>query len=404
MDTQRIESLAEMMEREGYSALLCRLPQYVVLLTGYQPILGNTFCIATRSGSGQVEFRIATPKDEQNRLPGDLAVEIQAYAEETMESISTTLPAVREPLEALFRSAGLGTGAVIGYESDRSPVATAYTQVGFPGEGTLALLRELAPDARLRDATHALDTLTARKTARELDAIRRAEAVARQGFEAARSVIRPGATEPEVATAAYGAVLAAGHAVPGARHVMAFVHVMAGARAADAYKAYNLTSNATLQRGNTVTVQMEVAIDGYYAELTRAFFVERVDDEWRRAHAACLAAHDAALKVIRDGTTGRAADAAARDVMRQAGFGDEFKHGLGHGFGFQAINHAAEPILHPASTSTLREGMVHNMEPAVYIEGKGGIRLNDNVAVHRDGNELLSASLPRDLDWLVVES
>lgn len=70
--------------------------------------------------------------------------------------------------------------------------------------------------------------------------------------------------------------------------------------------------------------------------------------------------------------------------------------------GYQPINHAAEPILHPASTSTLCANMIHNMEPAVYIEGKGGIRLNDNVAVRRDGNELLSAALPRDLDWLVV--
>jgi Xaa-Pro aminopeptidase len=76
---------------------------------------------------------------------------------------------------------------------------------------------------------------------------------------------------------------------------------------------------------------------------------------------------------------------------------------LGHGFGFQAINHAAAPVLHPASNAVLRSGMVHNMEPAVYLEGKGGIRLNDNVAVRQDGNEVLSASLPRDLDWLVVE-
>jgi Xaa-Pro dipeptidase len=402
MDTQRIEWIAEVMEREGYAALLCRLPQYVVLLTGYQPILGNTFCLATRTASGSVEFRIATPKDEQNRLPGELAVDVRSYAEETMESISTTLPAAREPLAALLRDAGLGAGSVIGYEGDRSPVATAYTQVSFPGEGTLALLRELTPGAELRDATDALDTLAARKTARELECIRRTEAVARQGFEAARSVIRAGTTEPAVVAAAYGAVIAAGYASPGASHVVAFVHVMAGARAADAYKAYNLTSNARLRRGDTVTVQMEVAVNGYYAELTRAFFVEEAADEWRKAHAACLAAHDAALRVIRDGVSGHEADAAARDVMRQRGFGEQFKHGLGHGFGFQAINHAAEPILHPASTSTLRAGMVHNMEPAVYIEGKGGIRLNDNVAVQRDGNELLSAALPRDLDWLVV--
>jgi len=74
-----------------------------------------------------------------------------------------------------------------------------------------------------------------------------------------------------------------------------------------------------------------------------------------------------------------------------------------HDFGFQAINHAAAPVLHPASNATLRSGMVHNMEPGVYLDGKGGIRLNDNVAVRADGNEVLSAALPRDLDWLVVE-
>ena len=124
--------------------------------------------------------------------------------------------------------------------------------------------------------------------------------------------------------------------------------------------------------------------------------------EWRRAHQACVAAQDAALKEIRDGASARDVDGAARNVMQQAGFGSAFKHGLGHGFGFQAINHAAAPVLHPASKAVLRSGMVHNMEPAVYLDGKGGIRLNDNVLVRADGNEVLSRSISRDLDWLVV--
>jgi len=89
--------------------------------------------------------------------------------------------------------------------------------------------------------------------------------------------------------------------------------------------------------------------------------------------------------------------------MGKAGFGPAFKHGLGHGFGFQAINHDAAPVLHPASNAVLRSGMVHNIEPAVYMEGKGGIRLNDNVLVRNDGNEVLSKMIPHDLDWLVVQ-
>jgi Xaa-Pro aminopeptidase len=147
---------------------------------------------------------------------------------------------------------------------------------------------------------------------------------------------------------------------------------------------------------------MEIGVNGYWAELTRTFFVGTIDEEWRKAHQACIEAQDAALKGIRDGASARAVDAAARQIMEQAGYGAAFKHGLGHGFGFQAINHAATPVLHPASKDVLRSGMVHNMEPAVYLDGIGGLRLNDNVVVQADGNEVLSATLSRDLDWLVV--
>lgn len=108
------------------------------------------------------------------------------------------------------------------------------------------------------------------------------------------------------------------------------------------------------------------------------------------------------MSVIRDGTRGRDVDSAARHVLEQASYGAAFKHGLGHGVGFQAINHAAPPILHPASDSVLRAGMLHNMEPAVYLEGKGGLRLNDNVAVRRYDGERISQEIPREMEWLVT--
>jgi Xaa-Pro aminopeptidase len=178
---------------------------------------------------------------------------------------------------------------------------------------------------------------------------------------------------------------------------------MAGARAALAYRAFNLTSNATIEQGDTVTVQMEIGVNGYWAELTRTFFAGTINQTWRKAHQACIEAQDAALAQIRDGANARDVDGAARQVMERAGFGAAFKHGLGHGFGFQAINHSAAPILHPVSHAQLRSGMVHNMEPAVYLDGSGGLRLNDNVLVRQDGPEVLSSALPRDLDWLVVQ-
>jgi Xaa-Pro dipeptidase len=405
MDTMRTQRIVEMFKQRGadFHAIVCRLPQNIVMLTGYQPILGNSFCIVTVNNAGQVEYRLAVPEDEKDLVPQDIAVEVRTFSEETMDYIGNTIQAVHGPLAELIRSANLNENAVIGYEGGYSPVATSYTQVGIPGPATLDLLHQLFLGGYLRDVTPMLDELASIKTEEELNAIRRSEEVGRQGFDAARNAVRVGATEADVAAATYAAMLKAGYAAPGAHHVTPYVHVMAGPRAALAYRAFNLTSNAPINSGDTVTVQMEIGINGYWAELTRTFFAGSISEEWRRAHQACVAAQDAALKEIRDGASARAVDSAARNVMQQAGFGSAFKHGLGHGFGFQAINHAAAPVLHPASNATLRSGMVHNMEPAVYLDGKGGIRLNDNVAVRADGNEVLSAALPRDLDWLVVE-
>lgn len=404
MNTTRAGRIVEMFRQRGadFHALVCRLPQNVVMLTGYQPILGNSFCLVTLNKSGEVEIRLAVPKDEEDLVPQGAAVEVVTFVEETMDFIGNTIQAVREPLAELIRSANLNENAVVGYEGGYSPVASAYTQVGIPGPATLDLLHQLFLGGYLRDASSLLDKLAAIKTEEEVSAIRRSEEVARQGFVAAREAVRVGATEADVAASAYAALLRAGYAAPGATHVLPHVHVMSGPQAALAYRAFNLTSQRAIERGDTVTVQMEIGINGYWAELTRSFFAETLSDEWRRAHQACVAAQDAALEHIRAGARARDVDGAARGVMEQTGFGRAFKHGLGHGFGFQAINHDAAPVLHPASGAVLQSGMVHNMEPAVYLEGRGGIRLNDNVLVRDNGNEVLSKELPRDLDWLVV--
>jgi Xaa-Pro aminopeptidase len=76
--------------------------------------------------------------------------------------------------------------------------------------------------------------------------------------------------------------------------------------------------------------------------------------------------------------------------LAERGFASEFKHGLGHGVGFNAIDHNAPPRLHPVSTDKLETGMVFNIEPAIYIEGYGGIRHCDMVAVGTGGAEILT--------------
>lgn len=408
MNAERTEQVAGTLRHAGYAGLICRLPQHVLLLTGYLPVLGNSFCVVslapndTGQRTQRAGARLVVPASEADLVPPGAAVAVQTYTEETLEHIGTTLGAVRAPLSELLRDAGLSGGVTIGYEGAPAPIAPAYTQVAVPGPATLDLYRALLPQATWRDASDLLEGLATTKTAGEVAGIRRAAELARIGFDAARETVRAGATEADVAAAATAALLRAGYARSARGRVQPHVHVMAGQRAAQASASFDPTSDASIQRGEPVLVQIEMGLDGFWAELTRTFFAGEAPEPWASIAGACVRAQDAALALIRDGASGAAVDTAARRVLRGAGWGDAFKHGLGHGIGFQAINHGAAPILHPRSDAILRAGMVHNLEPAAYLDGKGGFRLNDDVLVRYDSAGVLSAALPRDLNWLVV--
>src|SRR2546421_10283438 len=144
MDDTRKNLIRDMFLQRGadFHALICRLPENVVMLTGYQPILGNSFCIVSLNPAREVEMRLAVPKDEEDLVPAGTATEVKTFAEETMDYIGNTIQAVHEPLAQLIRSAGINENAVIGYEGAYSPIASAYTQVGVPGPATLDLLHQ----------------------------------------------------------------------------------------------------------------------------------------------------------------------------------------------------------------------------------------------------------------------
>src|SRR5690348_7062073 len=137
MDDERAGRVAEALRQAGYQALLCRLPENVVMLTGYLPVLGNSFCLVSLDASGGVECCLAVPKDEVDLVPSGAAVAIKSFAEETLEHIGDTLEAARAPLGDLLRAGGIAPGrGAVGYEGGRAPVATGYTQIGVPGPST----------------------------------------------------------------------------------------------------------------------------------------------------------------------------------------------------------------------------------------------------------------------------
>src|SRR3954468_4530118 len=106
MNTQRLDQLKVLFAREGYHALLCRMPQHVVMFAGYQPILGNTFCLISLTPAHELEMRLAVPVDGQDMVPQTGIKEVRTFTEETMTYISTTLDSVCKPLGEILRAAG----------------------------------------------------------------------------------------------------------------------------------------------------------------------------------------------------------------------------------------------------------------------------------------------------------
>ncbi|MCA1684981.1 MAG: M24 family metallopeptidase, partial [Planctomycetia bacterium] len=129
--------------------------------------------------------------------------------------------------------------------------------------------------------------------------------------------------------------------------------------------------------------------DGYWVDVTRTYSLG--EPAGRRAiYEAVFAAREAALAAARPGVKASAVDRAARGVLEAAGFGPRFTHPTGHGVGFAAIDPDARPRIHPASDDLLEEGMVFNIEPAVYFEGDCGLRHCDVVALTAGGAEVLT--------------
>ena len=152
-------------------------------------------------------------------------------------------------------------------------------------------------------------------------------------------------------------------------------------------------TDAVITANTLVTVDAGCRLDGYASDCTRTFATGDLPDELARAYDVCLEAQIAGLEAYGPGVSGRDADAAAREVIAAAGWGEEFGHGLGHGIGLEV--HEA-PTVRAESTDELEAGNVVSCEPGIYIPGHGGVRIEDMVLVTDGGRERLTQA-PKEL-------
>ncbi|MGL4555760.1 MAG: M24 family metallopeptidase [Gemmataceae bacterium] len=363
---RRRERVTRLIADEGLDALLVTGAYNVTYLTGF-----------TGDSSAVVLTRDRAVLVSDPRYVGQLADECPELPTHIRLPTRKLHDALGDVLD------GLGVKAV-GCESANLTLADA------------AALRDAAPGVEWKPAADRVERLRMVKDDVELAEIRAAVRIAERAFAAMRALMRPEDTEKELADALEGYVRRGGGATSAFAPIVAVGH-----RAALPHCPP--TGRRVRDAGLLLVDWGAMTPAGYRSDLTRVIDTHRTsasgtDTRAKLAeiHGVVLAAQQAAIEAVRPGATAAEVDRAARAVIERAGYGEQFGHGLGHGFGLQI--HEA-PFLRATSDAVIREGMVFTLEPGVYLPGWGGVRIEDDVLVTADGCEVLTG-VPRDLGSL----
>ena len=393
-DAERIAAVRDALALAKLDGLICAMPSNVLLLSGYWPVVG-TSCVVV--GADDVVVIVA-PLDEYEFAVAGWANEVIELEPGGLDSIESVPDALRAPLLRAIDLADLRGGRV-GVESGLRFEPFSYVGCYRYGSSLADALRRerLVPVP----ADDVLARLRARLTARERALTAAACDIAHVAFAAAAPLLRSGLPETEAASL-FRSSLNLPLDGDGVERADGFAFCMSGANSARAYGAFARSTSKQLCAGELVLVHCNSYADGYWTDITRTYCLGQPDERQRAMYEAVFAARDAALAAIAPGARAADVDAAARGVIASRGFGTLFKHSTGHGVGFSAIDANAQPRLHPASPDVLLEGMVCNVEPAIYINGFGGLRHCDVVAVTDSGCEVLTP-FQAELAELVIQ-
>jgi Xaa-Pro aminopeptidase len=268
------------------------------------------------------------------------------------------------------------------------PVAAVGLGDRMWAEQVLAL-RAALPGADQRLAGEVLRELRVRKSPAEVAALREAGAAIDAVHARMGEWLRPGRTEDQVGADIAAAIRQVGHAT------VDFVIVASGPNAASPHHA---TSDRVIEAGDPVVVDIGGTMpSGYCSDSTRTYAVGgQPAADFVGYYRVLQAAQRAAVAAVRPGVTAEAVDAAARDVITDAGFGRAFLHRTGHGIGLDGHE---EPYVVTGNTRPLAPGMAFSIEPGIYHGGRHGARIEDIVVCTRDGVERLNTT-PRELALL----
>ena len=384
-DDVRIKRMKDQMRAEGLDYLIVHIAENVLYTTGYWPVLGASMAIVPLHDEPTIFY----VEGEQEFVADSWVKDAHAYSIGDLERLANPARDLARMLQDLWRERGYDPRGTIGYEASFEMVAAnnISAEARVPAQPSFDLLRSALPDARLVDASDALRRARIVKSPLEIQLIRTACEVGAFGCAAARELMVPGMSEAEVSGAVEGRMYGQGVGYRGVRRARGYAFIMSGPNSALSWRPFCIASARKLEHGDVVLLELDGFADGYFFDVTRTMSVgsptPRAQEIWGIVNEAL----DAALRAIRPGAPAGDLTRAARQVVADRGYGAHFLHPVGHGVGLQLHE---PPSLHPQSQDLLEEGMTLAVEPAIYIQGWGGIRLEETVAVTKDGYESLS--------------
>ncbi|ORA60314.1 M24 family metallopeptidase [Mycobacteroides franklinii] len=353
----RRERLREELRTDGLDALLVTDLLNIRYLTGFT---GSAAALWVAAGDG--------PDETDTVLCTDGRYRTQAAAQ---------VPDLRAVIDRRYGAAlvALAASGRAGFESH------VVTVDGFDR------LAEAAGDVELVRAPNRVEKLREVKDESEILLLERACAAADTALSALIETggIRPGRTEREVARELESLMAEHGADGPSFETIVA-----AGPNSAI---PHHRPTGAVLARGDFVKIDFGALVAGYHSDMTRTLVLGAVAPWQQEIYDVVLAAQAAGREALAPGASLKDVDAAARDIITVAGYGENFGHGLGHGVGLQI--HEA-PGIGSTATGTLLAGSTVTVEPGVYLPDRGGVRIEDTLVVRPDGPELLTR-FPKEL-------
>lgn len=250
----------------------------------------------------------------------------------------------------------------IGYEEDVLTVAD------------FKLLKAALEGFTLKPAGHVLEELRSVKSDDEIALIAAAQVIAQNALKKIVPLIKVGVTEREISAELTYEMIKGGADKPSFDTIIAF-----GENSA---LPHHQPSHKKLEKNDLILIDMGVRAAGYCSDMTRTFCLGEPAEQLKVIHSIVAEAQAYALKNIKAGMTAHEADSLAREFITANGYGKEFGHTLGHGVGVDIHEY---PRVGAGSTQVLKENMIITVEPGIYIEGLGGVRIEDLVVVKNDG-------------------